>query len=99
MLPKTCYFGPLRQMLRLVAAFLRPVLYPSDGELLDEGMHVWANLTTSQHNERKEEVDSGERAPILVFFRSTASTRYFPTKRSVFSRSEPAQGLTMVIFK
>ena len=46
---------------------LRPVLYPSDGELLDEGMHDRANLTTSRHSERKEGVGSGERASILVF--------------------------------
>ena len=46
---------------------LRPMLYPSDGELLDEGMQVWANLTTCRHSERKEGVGSGERAPILVF--------------------------------
>ena len=43
------------------------MLYPSDGELLDEGMHVRANVTTCRHSERKEEVGSGERAPILVF--------------------------------
>ena len=42
------------------------MLYPSDGELLDEGTHVRANLTTCQHSERKEGVGSGERAPILV---------------------------------
>ena len=39
----------------------------SDGELLDEGMHVQANVTTCRHSERKEGVGSGERAPILVF--------------------------------
>ena len=43
------------------------MLYPSDGELLDEDMHVWANLTTSRHSEMMEVVDSGERAPVLVF--------------------------------
>ena len=43
------------------------MLYPSDGELLDEGMHVWANVTTCRHSERKEGVGSGERAPIPVF--------------------------------
>ena len=37
---------------------LRPVLYPSDDELLDEGMPVGANLTTSRHSERKEGVGS-----------------------------------------
>ena len=40
---------------------LRPVLYPSDGELLDEGMHILADLATSRHSERKERVGSGER--------------------------------------
>ena len=54
-------------MLELVGVCLRPVLYPSDGELLDEGMHVGANLITFRHSERKEGVGSGERAPILVF--------------------------------
>ena len=44
---------------------LRPVLYPSEGELLDEGMQ--ANVATCRHSERKEGVGSGERAPILVF--------------------------------
>ena len=48
--------------------YLRSVLYPSDDELLDEGMHVWANLTTRRHSEIKDGVGSGERAPILVFF-------------------------------
>ena len=43
------------------------MLYPSDGELLDEGMHVCTNVTTCRHSERKEGVGSGERAPILVF--------------------------------
>ena len=43
------------------------MLYPSDGELLDEGMHVGANVTTCRHSERKEGVGSGERAPILGF--------------------------------
>ena len=33
---------------------LRPVLYPSDGELLDEGMHVWANLITRWHSAKKK---------------------------------------------
>ena len=39
----------------------------SDGELLDEGMHVWANLTSSRHSERREGVGIGERASILIF--------------------------------
>ena len=43
------------------------MLYPSDGEVRDEGMHAWANLTTCRHSERKEGVGSGKRAPILVF--------------------------------
>ena len=38
--PKTCYFCPSRQMLGLIGVCLRPVLYPSDGELLNEGMHL-----------------------------------------------------------
>ena len=38
--PKTCYFIPLRQMLGLVGVYLRPLLYPSDGELHDKDMHV-----------------------------------------------------------
>ena len=38
--PKTCYFRSLRQVPGHVAVYLRPVLYPSDGELLNEGMHV-----------------------------------------------------------
>ena len=43
------------------------MLYTSDGELLDDGMHVRANVTTCRHSERKEGVGSGERVPILVF--------------------------------
>ena len=54
-------------MLGLVGVYLQPVLYPSVGELLDEGMHVRANFTTCRHSERKDGVGSGERAPILVF--------------------------------
>ena len=54
-------------MLEIIRVCLRLVLYPSDGELLDEGMHVWANVTTCRHSERKEAVGSEERAPILVF--------------------------------
>ena len=54
-------------MLALVRLHLHPVLYPSCDELLNESMHVWASLTTSQHRERKKGVGSGERAPILVF--------------------------------
>ena len=38
--PKTCFLLSLRQLPRLVCVCLRPVLYPSDGELLGEGMHV-----------------------------------------------------------
>ena len=57
----------LRQMLGLIGVCLRPVLYPSDGELLDKGMHVGVNVTTCRHSERKEGVGSEERAPILVF--------------------------------
>ena len=47
----------------------------------------------------KKGVGSGERAPILVFFRSTASARRFPTWRAAFSRLELAQGLTMAFFR
>ena len=54
-------------MLGLIGVCLRTVLYPSDGELLDKGMHVLANVTTCRHSERKEGVGSGEQAPILVF--------------------------------
>ena len=43
------------------------MLYPLNGELLDEGMRVSANLPTHQCSERKKGVDRGERAPILVF--------------------------------
>ena len=46
---------------------LRPVVYPSDDELLDESIHVLANLTTRRHSERKDGVGSGQRAPILSF--------------------------------
>ena len=46
---------------------VRPVLYRSDGELLDEDMYVLANLTTRRHSVRKEIIGSGERIPILVF--------------------------------
>ena len=45
------------------------MLYPSDGEPLDEGMHVLASLATRLHSERKEAVGSAERAPMLVFSR------------------------------
>ena len=44
------------------------MLYPSDGDLLDKGMHIRANLTTRLHSERKEGVRSRERALIFVFF-------------------------------
>ena len=54
-------------MLVVVRVYLQPVLYPSDGEILDGGMHVLANLTTRRHSERKEGVGSGERALILDF--------------------------------
>ena len=54
-------------MLGLVVVYLRPELYPSDGELLDDSMHVRVNLTIRQHHERKEGVGSGEPAPILVY--------------------------------
>ena len=57
----------LRQMLKLVGVCLRPMLYPSDGDLLDESMPVRANLTICRHSERKKGVGRGERAPILVF--------------------------------
>ena len=43
------------------------MLYSSNDELLDGGMHVSANLTTRRHSERKEGVGSEERAPILIF--------------------------------
>ena len=42
------------------------MLYPSDGEILNESMHVLANLTTSRHSKRKEGIGSRERSPILV---------------------------------
>ena len=62
-----CYFCPFRQMLGLVGVCLRPVLYPSDVEILDKGMPVRANLTTSPHRERKDGVGSGEQASKHVF--------------------------------
>ena len=65
--PKTFYLRPLRQMLGLVGMCFRSVLYSSNSEPLDEGMHVRANLTTGRHGERKEGVVSGERAPIYFF--------------------------------
>ena len=34
------------------------LFYPLNGELLNEGTHVRANLTTSRHSERKEGVGS-----------------------------------------
>ena len=43
------------------------MLYPSDGDLLDEGTHFGANLTIRRYSERKEGVGSGERVPILDF--------------------------------
>ena len=42
------------------------MLYPCDGEFLDEGIHVWANLITRRHSDRKEGIGSGERAPIPI---------------------------------
>ena len=39
-----------------------------DGELFNKGKHVWASFPTSRHSERTEEVGSGSRALILVFF-------------------------------
>ena len=66
-LPKTYYFRPFRQVLGLVGVCLRTVLYPSDDELLDEYMHVRANLITCRNSQRKEGVGSGEQDPVLVF--------------------------------
>ena len=40
---------------------------------------------------------AGNELRYLFFFRSTASARCFPTRRAVFLRLEPAQGLTMVM--
>ena len=54
-------------MLELIRVCLRPVLYPPNGELLDEGMQVRTNLITCRHSERKEGVGSGEGTPIIVF--------------------------------
>ena len=45
------------------------MLYPSDGEFLNEGMRVWANLSKRRHSERKKGVVSGEQSPILVALR------------------------------
>ena len=38
--------------------YLGPVHYLINGEILDEGMHVRANLTMRRHNDRKEVIDS-----------------------------------------
>ena len=54
-------------MLGFVGVNLRQVLYPSDGELLNEGMHILASFTTHRPGEKKRGVNSGERAPIPVF--------------------------------
>ena len=58
--------------------YLQLVLYPSDGELLDESMQMGANLTTRRHSEREERVSSGERAPILVFLPLDCVSEVFP---------------------
>ena len=50
---------PPRQVPGLAKMYLRPVLYPSDGEHLNEGMHVWASLTTRRHSEREEGILQG----------------------------------------
>ena len=63
---------------------------PPPDELLDEGMHVCANLTTHRHSERNKGVGGGELAPILVFLPLTASVRCFPAWRAAFSRLELA---------
>ena len=73
------------------------MLYPYDGELLDEGMHVTANLTTRRHSERKEGVDSGERAVILVFLPLDCVGEVFSYCRAAFSRLELALGLAMAM--
>ena len=86
------------QMLGLVGVYLRPVLYPSDGDLFNTDMHVWTSLTTRCHSESKEiVVGSAEGAPILVFFPLIAAVRCFPTWFAALSRLELAQGLTMVM--
>ena len=45
-----------------------------------------------RHHETKEEVDSGERAPILVFLPLDCNGACFPARRAAFSRLELVQG-------
>ena len=85
--------------------YFQPVLYPSDSELFNEGMHVWVSLTTRRHSESNERVGSVERAPILlcprvkglicrfVHFISLGRTMSSTTNWSLLSRrDEPMPG-------
>ena len=49
------------------------------GQFFDEGVYVWAELTTRRYSERKEGVGSGERAPILVFLSLNCVGEVFPS--------------------
>ena len=64
--PETHCFYPLHQIPGLVEVFLRLVLHPSSGQLLNKGLHLWVSLTARQHCKTKKGVGSGERVPILV---------------------------------
>ena len=50
----------------------------SVGQFFDEGVYVWAELTTRRHSERKEGVGIGERAPILIFLLLNCVGEVFP---------------------
>ena len=60
-------------MPKLLGTYLRVALYLFDGQLLNEGVHIRADLAIRRHIKRKEGVGSGERVPILAF--SFASLR------------------------
>ena len=54
--------------------FLGPVLYPSDGELLNEGIHTASHVDTERRN--RENI-TGNEPRYFFFFLSTASMRCF----------------------
>ena len=73
------------------------MLHLLDGELLNEGMYVWASLTTRRDTERKAVVGSGEWAPTIVFL--PFSVKVFLPWHATFSRLKLTQGLTIVMMR
>ena len=49
------------------------------GQFFDEGVHVWTELATRRHSERKERVGNAEQAPILVSLLLNCIGEVFPS--------------------